>query len=246
MRRLTGHRGRLVFAVEIGGSRGSLSDPKLREIKSIRWSQRAGVSAVRPVGRAPGRPCSCGALSTGVTAGPRVLQKLVAGADRIVAPRSRPLASGVCLTRGQRRTGTGPDHLPFFTNKNIGEIIFMIAIQRLSRRHGHEDRSASSPTTALRAGATGVVEEARRQAARSGEATEGFAGRITAQGAAVPARAVSGTCHAARRRRGGQPPAAARVPGDPRGHAHHRAARELPHRSAQHSAHARAPAGGGQ
>ncbi len=42
---------------------------------------------------------SCGALSTGVTAGPRVLQSLVAGADRIAALRSRPLVVGLCLTR---------------------------------------------------------------------------------------------------------------------------------------------------
>jgi hypothetical protein len=32
---------------------------------------------------------SCGALSTGVTAGPRILQSLVAGVDRIAALRSR-------------------------------------------------------------------------------------------------------------------------------------------------------------
>jgi hypothetical protein len=94
------HQARLVFVARIGGSPGSLPipDPK-DENPSEGAHARASALSDLWAGRLVDRG-SCGALSTGVTAGPRVLQSLVAGADRIAAPRSRPLVIGLRLPRG--------------------------------------------------------------------------------------------------------------------------------------------------
>ena len=111
-------------------------------------------------------------------------------------------------------------------------------------REGRE-LSHRPPPAALRSGAARAVQAARRQAARRGSAAEGCAGGLAAQAAAVPPRALPGACLLAGGRRHRQPAPSLRVPGDPRGHAHHGPARGLPHRPAQHPAHAHPSAGRG-
>src|SRR5947209_9832834 len=94
------------------------------------------------------------------------------------------------------RTSVGPCSRS--SPKNIGEIYRTNWLHRLHRLHGDGKRhGASRPSTTVHTGAAGPLEEARWQAAGSGSAAQGPASRITAQAAAVPSCAASGSRHAA-------------------------------------------------